>query len=47
MCFTETHLDDNITLDSITIPDRYDFPLRQDRCNHGGGILIYLASNWI
>ena len=45
MCFTETHLDDNITLDSISIPDRYDSPLRKDRTNHGGGILIYLASN--
>ena len=40
MCFTETHLDDNITLDSISIPDRYDSPLRKDRTNHGGGILM-------
>ena len=47
MCFTETHLDDNITLDIISIPDRYDSPLRKDRTNHGGGILIYLASNLI
>ena len=45
MCFTETHLDDNITLDSIPIPDRYDSPLRKDRTNHGGGILISILCN--
>ena len=47
MGFTETHLDDNVTLDSLTIPDRYDSPLRQYRTSHGGGILIYLVSNLI
>ena len=45
MCSTETHLDDNITVDSIMISDRYDSPLRKYRTYHGGGILIYLASN--
>ena len=45
--FTETHLDDMVTLDSIMISDRYDSLLRKDRTNHGGGILIYLASNLI
>ena len=47
MCFTETHLDDNITVANISIPDHYDSPLRKDCTNHGSGILIYLASNLI
>ena len=38
-------MDDNVTLDRIMISDRYDSPLRKDRTNHGGDILIYLASN--
>ena len=47
MCFTETHLDDNITVANISIPDHYDSPLRKDCTNHGSGILIYLSSNLI
>ena len=35
------YIDNNITLDSISILDRYDSPLQKDRTNHGGGILIY------
>ena len=45
--FKQTHLDDKVTSDSIMISDRYDSLLRKDRTNHGGGILIYLASNLI
>ena len=47
LCFTESHLDDIINSENIKISDRFNSPLRKNRTNHGGGILVYLASNLI
>lgn len=38
LCFTETHLDNNILTDNLILDIKYDKPYRKDRTNHGGGI---------
>ena len=43
LCFTESHLDANITTDSLCMSSKYDIPYRKDRTNHGGGLLMYLS----
>ena len=43
LCFTETHLDANITTESLIMSSKYDIPYRIDRTNHGGGLLMYLS----
>lgn len=40
LCFTETHLDIHVPTSDLLI-DLYKTPLRRDRTNHGGGILVY------
>lgn len=42
LCFTETHLDGNVSTEDLLISDEFSIPYRKDRTNHGGGILIYL-----
>ena len=37
LCFTESHLDANITTESLIMSSKYDIPYRIDRTNHGGG----------
>ena len=37
MCFSESHLDANITTESLIMSSKYD------RTNHGGGLLMYLS----
>ena len=43
MCFSESHLDANITTESLIMSSTYDIPYRKDRTNHGGGLLMYLS----
>ena len=38
LCFTESHLDANITTESLIMSSKYDIPYRIDRTNHGGGL---------
>ncbi|MCG8095193.1 MAG: hypothetical protein JAZ17_16505 [Candidatus Thiodiazotropha endolucinida] len=47
LCFTETHLDHNISNDALFLSDIFDEPYRKDRSNHGGGVMVYLNSNLI
>lgn len=41
LCFTETHLDSNVSDNDILLTG-YDTIFRRDRNSHGGGILIYV-----
>jgi exonuclease III len=43
VCFTETHLDKNVTDDQIKI-DGFNCIFRKDRNCYGGGVLIYLSN---
>ena len=43
LCFTESHLDANITTESLIMSSKYDIPYRIDRTNHGGGLLMCLS----
>ena len=43
LSFTESHLDANITTESLIMSSKYDIPYRKDRTNHGGGLLMYLS----
>lgn len=47
LCFTETHLDNSVSLDSLFLSLSYDEPYRKDRTNHGGGILVYISTDII
>ena len=42
LCFTESHLDANISTESLIMPSKYDITYRIDRTNLSGGILMYL-----
>ena len=42
LCFNESHLDANITTESLIMSSKYDIPYRKDRTNQGGGLLMYL-----
>ena len=42
LCFTETHLDDSIGNESLTIPG-FSTIMRKDRNAHGGGVIIYFS----
>ena len=42
LCFSETHLDCQISTDLLLL-DGFDSPIRKDRTNHGGGLLVYLS----
>ena len=43
LCFSETHLDDSVDSSSLQI-DGFDMPLRNDRSQHGGGVMMYLSN---
>ena len=45
LCFTETHLDANVSTEMLFLSNAYSTPYRKDRTNHGGGILAYLNSS--
>lgn len=40
LCFSETHLDDSVDSSSLQIVG-LDMPLRNDRSQHGGGVMMY------
>ena len=43
LCFSDFHLDANITTESLIMSSKYDIPHRKDGTNHGGGLLMYLS----
>ena len=43
LCFSEYHIDANISKESLMTSSKYDIPYRKDRTNHGGGVLMYLS----
>lgn len=45
LCFTETHLDEDVSDEFLCLSDGFDIPYRKDRTNHGGGLLVYLSKN--
>ena len=45
LCFSETHLDDNVSTEMLFLTNLYSAPYRKDRINHGGGVLAYLNSS--
>lgn len=47
LCFSETHLDLQISNESLFLSDTFDEPYRKDRTNHGGGVMVYLNSQLI
>ena len=47
LCFSETHLDVQISNELLLLSDTFDEPYRKDRTNHGGGVMIYLNSQLI
>ena len=47
LCFTETHLNEYVSNDSLLLSDKYSTPYRKDRTNHGGGLLIYVSNEFI
>ena len=44
ICFSETHLDNSVSLDSISL-DNFNVPYRKDRRNHSGRLLMYFNSS--
>ena len=46
-CLTETHLDQNITNDSILIEGYCKDPFRKDRNNSRGDIIVYFSNHLI
>ena len=42
LCFSETHLDDNVPIEMLFLSILYSAPYRKDRINHGGVVLAYL-----
>ena len=45
LCFSESHLDMQISNDQLFLSDTFDQPYRKDRTNHCGGLLVYLNSD--
>ena len=45
LCFTETHLDANVSTDMLPLSNCYSTPYRKDRTNHGGGVMAYINSS--
>ena len=42
LCFTETHLDANVSTDMLSLSNCYSTLHRKDRTNHGGGVMAYI-----
>ena len=47
LCFSETHLDVQISNEFLFLSDTFAEPYRKDRTNHGGGVMIYFNSQLI
>ena len=45
LCFTETHLNQDIPINELLLSQTFDIPYRKDRTNHGGGILVYINND--
>jgi len=45
LCFTETHLDDRVSDESLQISEKFGSLYRKDRTNHGGGVAVYISSS--
>ena len=43
LCFTESHLDANVTTASLIMSSEYDIRYRKDRTNHCDGLIMYLS----
>lgn len=43
LCFSETHLDNNIDSESIQLHG-FDLPIRRDRSHNSGGVMIFMSS---
>ena len=43
LCFSETHLDDNVDTISLNF-EGYNEPIRKDRTHNGGGVMVYISS---
>ena len=41
LCFTESHLNEDVLTDSISL-DNFTVPYRKDRTNRGMGILVFI-----
>ena len=42
LCFSEIHLDQSIASSSLVL-DGFGLPVRKDRSQHGGGVMIYVS----
>ena len=42
LCFSETHLDESIDSSSLVL-EGFGLPIRKDRSQHGGGVMIYIS----
>ena len=42
LCFSETHLDQSIDSSSLVL-EGFGLPIRKDRSQHGGGVMIYIS----
>ena len=42
LCFSETHLDHQVSTAGLLFSDSFNEPYRKYRTNHGGGLLLYL-----
>ena len=47
VCFSETHLDQNISSELLSITNYFSVPYRKDRNMHGGGLLLYINSSLV
>ena len=45
LCFSETHLDDNVPTEMLFLSNRFSQPYRKDKTNHGGGAMAYINSS--
>ena len=44
LCFSETHLDAQISNEFLFLSDIFNEPYRKDKTYHGHGVMIYLNS---
>ena len=47
ICFSETHLDQNLSSELLRISNIFSDPYRKGRNMYGGGLLLYINSNLI
>ena len=47
ICFSETHLDQNLSSELLRISNTFSGPYRKNRNMYGGGLLLYINSNLV